>query len=1287
MVCAVLTAFHPTVRAWFRERFGEPSEPQALGWPRIGAGEHTLVAAPTGSGKTLAAFLFALDRLLRCGPALENRTSVLYVSPLKALSNDVHRNLLAPLAELRALDPTLPEVRVAVRTGDTPSRERVAMLRTRPHVLVTTPESLHVLLASVSGKDLLADVRTVIVDEIHALANDKRGSHLALLLELLASCAGEFQRVGLSATQRPIERIAEFLVGVDRRCSIVDVGHRRELDVRIEVPGLPLSSVASEDHWHQVADRVAELVAEHRTTIVFANTRKLAERMARRLADRIGDDAVTSHHGSLSREHRLAAEERLKAGALRAIVATASLELGIDVGDVDLVVQLGTTSSIAQALQRIGRAGHGKGRIPKGRLFPLTREELLGAAGVMLALRNGALDETVIPVAPLDVLAQLLVVAGLLRAWPLDELFALVRRAAPFRDLPRADFDAVIALHATRGRIALLLVDVVDGTVRATQRARLVAITAGGAIPDRAEYEVVSDPDGTRVGTVEEDFAIEATVGDVFQLGNVSWRIVGTERGRLRVVDAHGAPPSMPFWFGEAPARTPLLSALLDEVRECGVDPAWLREHCALDGTAADQLAEFLTSGRDALGATPTRSRIVLERFFDQSGGTQLVLHAPFGSRIDKAFGLALRKRFCRGFGFELQAAASDDAILLSLGPMHSFPLEDVFDYLHPRTARDLLVQALLEAPMFQTRWRWNVARALIVPRTSGGKRQPAILMKMRADDELAAAFPQVMACGENLPPGDLPIPFEHPLVRQTIDDCLRQAMDVDGFLALVRGLHDGSIERVAIERSTPSPFAHAILAARPYMFLDDAPLEERRTLAVQTRVRVDTARADQLGAPDPLVVREVREDAWPHPESADELAEALAWLHYCTEDEARASGWHDWLASLAASGHVVHESDRWYAVTAPRDPKELWRGRLEGLGPVAFPHDDQALLALEAEGVAMRMTLDGRPHWCHRRLLARIHKETLERLRTRVAPVSVADFVRFARRRQHADEGTRLEGPAGVAEIARQLSGFAVPAACWDDLLRSRLAKYRTHWLDQLTLCGELTWLRLWGSGAGHVKLAPICLLPRAHLDRWLAWRDAPSIDGLGSDAVALLTALKGHGASFVDECRRHGNLLPSRFEDGFAELVTRGLATADSFAALRALCIAPSKRHEDALAFGVGRVALIPSPSSPPDVEFVLDRLLERWGVLVHRLLLRETLPVTWRELLRAARLRELRGTLHGGRFVAGLHGEQFALPDAVPLLRDARGLDPIDAEPPPRHDPLALDAALSPIAPARS
>ncbi len=811
----MLERFHPTVARWFRERLGEPSPPQLQGWPRIAAGEHVLLAAPTGSGKTLAAFLHALDGLLQQGPALRDELQVVYVSPLRALANDVQKNLQQPLHELRARDPSLPEVRVLVRSGDTPAHERTAMTKTPPHVLVTTPESLYILLTTVRGRALLGTARTLIVDEIHALAASKRGSHLALSVErldhLVAQRGGALQRIGLSATQRPIAGTARLLAGAARPCAIVDIGHRRALDLGLELPGAPLDVVCSGEVWTEVFARMQALIATHRTTLVFVNTRKMAERVAARLGEQLGQDAVTSHHGSLSKSRRLDAEQRLKRGELQALVATSSLELGIDIGDVDLVLQVGPTPSIAAFLQRAGRAGHTLAKTPKARLLPLTRDELVACAALLHAVRRGELDVTHQPRHPLDILAQQVVAACCDETFAEDELFALCTAAAPFADLPRERFDAVLALHAG-GRTALLHRDSVHRTVRATRRARLTAVTCGGAIPDVADWQVVIDHDDTPVGTVHEDFAIESSVGDVFQLGTTSWQIRRIGSGQLRVVDAHGVPPSLPFWIAEGPTRSDELCAAVSAVRGHGTDPAWLVRECGLDAAAAEQLATYLQAGAAALGAIPSHDQLVLERFFDETGGQQLILHSPFGSRVNRAFGLALRKRFCTGFGYELQAAANDDALLISLGPMHSFELADVWDYLHPGTVADVLVQAMLPAPMFQARWRWNAARSLLVERSRSGKRVPAPLLRFRADDALAAAFPQAQACPETLPPGPIPVPREHPIVDQTVHDCLTEAMDLDGLLALLERLRRGAIARREVDASGPSPFAE-----RPY--------------------------------------------------------------------------------------------------------------------------------------------------------------------------------------------------------------------------------------------------------------------------------------------------------------------------------------------------------------------------------------------------------------------------------------------------------------------------------------
>jgi ATP-dependent Lhr-like helicase len=1235
-----LEGFQPAVRDWFARKLGRPTEPQRRGWPSIQAGRNVLIAAPTGSGKTLAAFLSAIDSLFAAGPYLPDETRVLYVSPLKALSNDIQKNLQGPLAEIREASPFLPEVRVLVRTGDTTPRERASMRRRPPHILVTTPESLYILLTSDGGRAMLRSVRAVIVDEIHALARDKRGSHLALSMERLEALAGRpVQRIGLSATQKPIDEIARFLAGAGRDVEIVDAGHLRNLDLAVELPRSPLAAVCSHETWDEIYDRMAELIGGHRTTLVFVNTRKLAERIAARLTDKLGADVVSCHHGSLSRERRLDAEQRLKAGRLRALVATASLELGIDIGDVDLAVQVGSARSIATFLQRVGRAGHGVDRVPKGRLFPLTLDELAEAEALLRAVARGELDRIHPPSAPLDILAQQVVAACVAEPWPEEALFGAVRRAWPYRDLAREDFDRVVRLHA-EGRAALLHRDGVNARLRATRRARLAAVTCGGAIPDAADYDVVLHPDGARVGSVNEDFAIESNVGDIFQLGNVSWRIRKVERGAVFVEDARGQPPTLPFWLGEAPGRTPELSAEVGAVRE--------------EGGRDSQLRAYLAEGRRALGAVPTPRRVILERFFDEAGGMQLVLHAPFGSRINRAWGLALRKRFCRGFGFELQAAANEEAILLSLGPQHSFALDEVFDYLHPNTVRDVLVQALLAAPMFQTRWRWNVARALRVERMRGGKRVPAGLLRMRADDELAAAFPQAAACFETLPPGDIEVPMEHPLVRQTVEDCLREAMDIDGLVEILKALRDGRIERRAVDTPEPSVFAHGILAAQPYTFLDDAPLEERRTQAVLTRRALDPKTADELGALDPDAIRLVREQAWPRPETAEEVHEALLWMGYATVDEARS--WQPWINDLRAAGRVELDGGRWFAVEAPRDPVSVLRGRLEALGPIVS--DDPAMLDLEREGVAMRCRFEGREGWCHRRLLARIHRATVERLRREIEPASATEFLRFLAAWQSVEPASRLEGPRGVAEALRQLAGFEVPAADWEaSVLRARVRDYRPEWLDQLTLSGEFAWGRLWGAGAAPIRSTPICVVPREDLEAWMGLTAPPDPAGLSGYARDIHAALQSRGAMFPAEIERETRLLPSHLEMGLAELVARGLLTGDSFASLRQLIVPPSRRARRA-AF-VGRLTLFRRPPAAPrtDPEFLAMALLRRTGVVFKPTLAREKAPVPWRELVRVYRRLELRGEVRGGRFVAGFSGEQFALPGAVERLRAAR------------------------------
>jgi len=1309
-----LDGFHPAVAGWFTETLGAPTEPQRRGWPAIQQRRHVLIAAPTGTGKTLAAFLWAIDGLLRQGDRLPDATQVLYVSPLRALSTDVQKNLAGPLAAIRARDPSLPEIRVLVRTGDTTSSARAAMGRRPPHILVTTPESLFILLTSQGGRAMLSGVRTVIVDEIHALARDKRGSHLALSLERLTALvesrvepAGSerdvagppaLQRIGLSATQKPLEDVARLLVGAGRECTLLDAGHLRDLDLGVIVPDSSLSAVCSHEQWGEIYQKMADLIRAHRTTLIFVNTRKLAERLAARLTEQLGPDKVACHHGSLSREMRQSAEQRLKAGELSALVATASLELGIDIGDVDLALQVSSSRAIATLLQRVGRAGHGVTRLPKGRLFPLTIDDAVEAVALLSAVRRGALDRTPQPPLALDILCQQIVAACVAGDWNEEDLYTCLRRAWPYRDLPREDFDTCLSLH-TGGRYALLHRDGVNRRVMGTKRARIPALTSGGAIPDNADYSVLLEPEGTFIGTLNEDFAIEANVRDIFQLGNTSWQILKVEPGVVRVADAAGQPPTLPFWLGEAPARTRELSAEVSAVREgcaraiAAAEPgagvaaaaAWIAEETRIGGRpgvgpeVAEQVAAHVAEGLAVLGAVPTQQRVILERFFDESGGQQLVVHAPFGGRINRAWGLALRKRFCRGFGFELQAAANEESIVISLGPHHSFELADVFNYLHSASTRELLVQALLPAPMFGTRWRWNVMRSLLLPRLRDGKPVPPALQRMRAQDLLVGAFPQAMACGETLPAGDIPVPMDHPIVRQTVEDCLHEAMDIDGLLAVLADLEAGRIEKRAVDTPAPSSFALGILSSQPYTFLDDAPLEERRTQAVMARRTLDPRTADELGALDPAAIERVRAEAWPDPSDAEELHEALLWMGFLTEREARRSGWRTWLDVLAAQGRAVavdapagtppDESPRWFATEAARSGREVLRGRLEALGPV--PADDPLvrefateIRELEVEGAVMATRIGGQSAWCMRRLLARIHRATLETLRSQIEPVSAADFLRFLARWQHVAEGSRLDGPRGVLSVVRQLAGFEVPASLWESqILPSRVNGYKRSWLDELALAGEVAWGRLWGAGTGPIRGTPITLLPREDWESWISLAVPGDVWSCKGPARQVHEVLAARGASFLPEIVRHGKLLPAQADAGLSDLVGLGLATCDTFGGLRALFggRAAASRRGSGPPLPSGRWSLFRqgtvAGSAPVGAEFVARQLLLRTGVVFRRTLERERIPVSWRDLLRVFRTLEARGEIRGGRFVAGFAGEQYALPDAVPVLRACR------------------------------
>jgi ATP-dependent helicase Lhr and Lhr-like helicase len=1191
---------HPLARDWFVQRFGTPTEPQEQGWPHILAGHTTLISAPTGSGKTLAAFLACIDRLVRKALAgdLQDRTEVLYVSPLKALGNDIQKNLEVPLGEILQMAGErgllMPQIRTAVRTGDTLMHERRAMLKRPPHILVTTPESLYILLTAEKSRAILRDVETVIVDEIHAVADDKRGAHLTLSLERLEALTHRPPvRIGLSATQKPIEEVAHFLTGGGRPDPvIVNVGHKRKLDLAVEVPASQLGPIATNEMWDEIYDRLVELIEKHRSTLIFVNTRRLSERISHHLAEKLGPDNVAAHHGSLSRKLRLAAEKKLKDGEVKVLVATASLELGIDIGTVDLVVQISSPRAIAVALQRVGRSGHWRGAVPKGRFFVTTRDELQECAALVRAIRQGDLDRIMIPDSPLDILAQQIVAtcaAGsgsvartLLSAsdgdenpatkieeellaspdsrtgvsaphdpgWDEDELFALVRRAYPYRNLSRETYEAVLemlceGIASRRGRYgAYIHRDRINRKLRARRGARLAAITSGGAIPETALFTVVAEPEGIVVGTLDEDFAVESNAGDIMLLGNTSWRIrrVEGKSGRVLVEDAHGAPPSVPFWRGEAPARTEELSLQVADLRqqisdrlphtspirvsfsqpEVAETVAWLKEECGLDDSGAEQMIEYILQGRAVLGAVPTQKTIIAERFFDEGGGMQLVIHAPFGGRINKAWGLSLRKRFCRSFNFELQAAATDNGLNIALAEQHSFPLADVFHFLNAETVQAILEQAALASPIFGTRWRWDANRGLALLRFQSGKKVPPQIQRMRSDDLLASVFPDVAACQENIA-GDIQIP-NHPLVNEVMKDVLTEAMDLEGLKSLLRGMADGRIRCVAVDTPVPSQFSHEILNANPYAYLDDAPLEERRARAVEMRRILPESVLEEVGKLDPAAIAQVREEAWPDVRDPDELHDVLHTLIAFPVDRVATAyvddrgnaRWKEHFLQLIEHGRVVNafNNDRRYWVAAERaqlfsllfpdasfdrpileiestipsrDDAVLATvtGWMTHLGPVTaeqlasllglpVAEIDKALLRMEASGAILRgkftdeATRTGAPapheiEWCERRLLARIHRLTVATLRKQIEPITPAQFMRWLLRWQHVAPGTQVQGERSTLEILRQLQGFEIPANAWErQILGRRIANYDPQWLDQLCLTGAVGWGRL---------------------------------------------------------------------------------------------------------------------------------------------------------------------------------------------------------------------------------
>jgi ATP-dependent Lhr-like helicase len=1266
---ATLAWAHPVTAEWFVTKFGTPTEPQEHGWPSILAGDTTLISAPTGSGKTLAAFLVCIDRLLRQAIAgtLAPCTQIVYISPLKALSNDVQKNLDQPLREIQQLalerGYLSTEIRTAVRTGDTLPKERAAMLRNPPHILVTTPESLYILLTAGKSREHLRRVNTVIVDEIHAVADDKRGAHLALSLERLeALVCGENRlspgafltglstpplRIGLSATQNPIELVASFLTGAyttRKPATIVQVGQRRQLDLAIEVPSDELGSVTNTAMWEEIFDKLAAHAQSHRSTLVFVNTRRLVEKIAFALTERLGNENVAAHHGSLSRNLRLDAEQRLKRGEIKILVATASLELGIDIGDIDLVCQISTTRAVAVAMQRVGRAGHWRGAIPKGRFFATTRDDLLEQAALIRKMRAGELDQLEIPPQPIDVLMQQIVACCGAEPWEEDALYNILRRAYPYRDLTRERFDELITLlyegiESSRGRYgAYLLRDGIQRHLHPRRGARMIAISNGGSIPDAALFSVILQPEGVQIATLDEHFAVDSSPGDVVLLGNTSWRIQRIEAaGRVLVEDAHGASPTLPFWFGEAPQRTAVLCDGVGELREQissrtpNVPPgyispaqpevaaasAWLMEECGVCASGAQQLIAYIVTGRAVLGAVPSKTTIIAERFFDEGGGMQLILHAPFGGRINKAWGLALRKRFCRGFNFELQAAATDNGINISLAEQHSFPLADVFQFLTEQTVKELLEQASIASPIFKTRWRWAAGRSLQLLRFSKGKRIAPQIQRTRSEDLLANVFPQAAACFETIV-GDIEIP-NHPLVDEVMQDVLQEAMDLEGLIEVLKGIKEGSIRCLAVDTPVPSQFAHELINANPYAFLDDAGLEERRARAVSLRRSLPESVLEDAGKLDQNAIDEVRRECWPDIRDEHELHDLLhsvIALPRSILDTTEARHWPIFYERLTKTGRAQtidcdgtlcwiaterlpyiyaiwrDEDNDTYLVTKETALKQCVQGWLQILGPTtanAFaqrlalqPADVfQAFLAMEMQGLLMRgnfehpkPSTDYEIEWCERRILQRIHRRTLSTLRKQIEAVTPAVYMRWLLGWQHLAPQTQLTGEEGVLEALHQLEGFEAPAIEWErTLLPARVPNYDPRWLDGLCLSGAVGWGRIsphpaWAIGDGAAprrviptNAAPITFYVRESAD-WLPHAlaqqcvEEPKLQqALGPEALQVRALLQQRGACFSNDIQRILNLTRPQTQHALWELATAGLAAADGFDQLRAM------------------------------------------------------------------------------------------------------------------------------------
>ncbi len=1343
--------FHAATRNWFARNLGTPTPIQLEAWQVLATRQHAVISAPTGEGKTLAAFLAVIDRLVQRAAAGENirNARVLYVSPLKALSNDIEKNLQAPLAgirhELAEMGIEIDEIHAMVRTGDTSALERARLVRLKPQIVVTTPESLYLMLTSASGRNLLETIETVIIDEVHALASTRRGAHLSLsLARLECLCADAarrgglttepvpLQRIAVSATVQPLSLVACYLAG-DAPVAICRDARPRAFDIRMLLPPQGLSAVMSGDAWSAIYGELAQEIAKHRTTLIFVNNRRLCERLARHLSELIGSELVASHHGSLSHTQRHKSEQQLKAGTLKVMVATSSLELGLDIGSIDLVVQISSPRSIHAFIQRAGRSEHHKNGTSRALLVPLTRDDLSECVALVRSVRQGNLEQLALASPALDILAQQIVAETAMRDIAADELYTVMKSEYIWRELRRSDFDGVLSMlndgYSLRfgRRSRYIFYDRTEQIVRARPGARITAALNGGAIPENFEYEVIEEPDGTYVGSVHEDFAIESSRGDVFQLGNRLWQITQVSGNRVSVVYAPNKHPTIPFWIVDVPGRTDALSAAVSSLHELYVKTGdaqrFALQVCDETGLAPAwvlPLADYYREASESLGSLPTQSTVILERFFDEVKNCHIVLHAPFGAQVNRAWGLALRKRFCRQFNFELQAAANDNAIILSLSHTHSFVLPDVFRYLASASAQDVLTQALLDAPMFEVRWRWNASRALAILRRNMRGKVPAQWQKSGAQDLVALLFPDQIACAENLS-GPRAIP-DHPLVKQTVTDCLNEAMDASGFLRVLKGLESGTIETRSKDSAAPSAFAHEIISARPYAFLDDAPLEERRTRAVRTDVE---ARAgDEISD---ATIAAVRAETLYPARNEYELYDLLTQFAVVPADEISALGFASSIDSLVARGKAVlqrlgpaesEEAARLYYTSADREilvhevygPNEgasgeqrdhatqsLLLAHLELLGPATIEYltmrlalsasrIEIALLALENQGAVFQLNRGGTVFFTERSFYQRLqHYGRRRSVQKRVNP---AEYLMFLQHWQSVTEP--MTGQHALIKVLRQLQGVALSHDEWTRALALRISDFSERMLEDVLLGGEFFWWRpaIAGAASRSVTARTRYMLLSREMWRVLA-PSAPEINALSADARRVFDFLFSNGASFLHDIHAGHNdrsaptsqkLFSEQTLRGVRELIAQGLVTSDQFFSLRRLAPRAAKRMRFAPRlvdpqFPSGRFSLVRFRGGEADEDARLralaEMLLARHGVVYRYAAENDFFKAPWPRLVRTLRLMEMAGQVRSGRFIDELWGEQFADPAAIHGLEAAHGAPYKEVTP---HDPIS-------------